>query len=98
VKYTELEHSLGELERARALFELAAGQPLLDMPELLWKSYIDFEIAEEEYDRVRVLYGRLLERTKHVKVWISWAQFESAAGEVEVSASAKITPHRSDRV
>ena len=83
VKYTELEHSLGELERARALFELAVGQPLLDMPELLWKSYIDFEIAEEEYDNVRALYGRLLQRTKHVKVWISMAQFESAAGEVE---------------
>eukprot|EP01047_Picozoa_sp_COSAG01_P056633 COSAG01_NODE_6446_length_3661_cov_48.411286_1_plen_247_part_00 len=58
VKFTELEHSLGELERARALFELAVGQPLLDMPELLWKSYIDFEIAEEEYERVRALYGR----------------------------------------
>ena len=83
IKFTELEHSLGELERARAIFELAVGQSLLDMPELLWKAYIDFEIAEEEFDRVRALYDRLLERTKHVKVWISLAQFESAAGEIE---------------
>jgi hypothetical protein len=38
------------------------GQSLLDMPELLWKAYIDFEIAEEEFDNVRTLYARLLER------------------------------------
>ena len=38
------------------------GQSLLDMPELLWKAYIDFEIAEEEFDNVRALYARLLER------------------------------------
>lgn len=34
----------------------------MDMPELLWKAYIDFEIAEEEFDNVRALYARLLER------------------------------------
>ena len=83
IKFTELEHSLGELDRSRAIFELAVNQPLLDMPEMLWKSYIDFEISEEEYGRVRELYARLLERTKHVKVYISYAQFESAAGEIE---------------
>jgi tetratricopeptide (TPR) repeat protein len=133
VKFTELEHSLGELERSRAIFELAVNQPMLDMPEMLWKAYIDFEISEQEYDKVgphrtrpggqrqegarksargidtangdsqwsdqwrpagrgtgltdasqvRMLYDRLLARTKHVKVYISWAQFESAAGEVE---------------
>ena len=71
----------GELERARALFELGIGQALLDMPELLWKAYIDFEIAEGEAARARQLYERLLERTQHVKVFISAAQFESAQGE-----------------
>jgi hypothetical protein len=30
----------------RALYELAIAQPLLDMPELLWKGYIDFEISQ----------------------------------------------------
>nr|GFB10333.1 crooked neck-like protein 1 [Tanacetum cinerariifolium] len=35
--YTELERSLMETERARAIFELAIAQPALDMPELLWK-------------------------------------------------------------
>ena len=63
----------GELERARALFELGIGQALLDMPELLWKAYIDFEIAEGEAERARQLYERLLERTQHVKVLISAA-------------------------
>ena len=36
-KYAELEKSLDENERARAIFELAIAQPALDMPELLWK-------------------------------------------------------------
>jgi crooked neck len=104
-KLAELETQLGETRRARAVFELAVSQPLLDMPELLWKQYIDFEIEvaqqgeeDDEEDeeggggggggeeggglggqagRVRELYERLLDRTKHVKVWISYASFES---------------------
>ena len=76
-KFAELESSLSELERARGLFELAIAQPVLDMPEVLWKAYIDFEIKHKQVDRTRSLYTRLLERTKHVKVWISRAQFEA---------------------
>ncbi|KAK7151229.1 hypothetical protein R3I93_012234 [Phoxinus phoxinus] len=76
IKFSELETILGDSERARAIFELAIGQPRLDMPEVLWKSYIDFEIEQEEYDNTRGLYKRLLQRTQHVKVWISYAQFE----------------------
>jgi hypothetical protein len=37
---------LSEAGRARALYELAISQPVLDMPEALWKAYIDFEIAQ----------------------------------------------------
>ena len=37
-KYAEVEAGLGELGRARAIFELAIEQPLLDMPEILWKA------------------------------------------------------------
>ena len=76
IKFAELERGLEDLERARAIFELAVTQPVLDMPELLWKAYIDFEEEEGEYDRTRGLYRRLLEKTDHVKVWISWAHFE----------------------
>ena len=104
--FGELEATVGESERARAVYELAISQQALDMPETVWKAYIDFEICKEKEpdddddeegagatasaaaegaapSRVSALYERLLERTKHVKVYISWAQFESAAGEVE---------------
>jgi hypothetical protein len=53
------------------------------MPELLWKAYIDFEMENEDYDRARALYRRLLERTKHVRVWISFAKFEATLGKIE---------------
>lgn len=36
--------------------------------QVLWKSYIDFEIEQEQFDNTRNLYKRLLERTQHVKV------------------------------
>ncbi|GAP92399.1 putative cell cycle control protein [Rosellinia necatrix] len=76
IKFAELERGLEDFDRTRAIFELAIRQPVLDMPELLWKAYIDFEEEEREYDRTRDLYERLLEKTDHVKVWISYAHFE----------------------
>jgi hypothetical protein len=36
----------------------------------LWKAFIDFEIEQEEYDRVRQLYKSLLRHTNHIKVVI----------------------------
>lgn len=36
-RFAELERSLGEGDRARAIYELAIAQPLLDMPEAIWK-------------------------------------------------------------
>ena len=75
--FAQLENNVGETNRTRAVFELAVNQPTLDMPELLWKSYIDFEISEGEAGNVRLLYERLLQRSSHVKVWISYGQFES---------------------
>ena len=47
------------------------------MPERVWKAYIDFEIENNQISRARSLYARLLEKTKHVKVWVSYALFES---------------------
>ncbi|KAH9422110.1 Crooked neck-like protein 1 [Dermatophagoides pteronyssinus] len=81
MKFAELENILGEIDRARQLFEIAIDQPKLDMPEVIWKAYIDFEIEMEEFDLARNLYERLLERTEHVKVWISFAQFELLANK-----------------
>uniref|UniRef100_A0A914Y3B7 Crooked neck protein n=1 Tax=Panagrolaimus superbus TaxID=310955 RepID=A0A914Y3B7_9BILA len=76
IKFAELETILGDVDRARAIFNMAIQQPALDMPEVLWKAYIDFEIEQEENDHVRRLYETLLERTNHIKVWISWTEFE----------------------
>jgi len=87
--FADMEKTVGETDRARAIYELAISQPALDMPETLWKAYIDFEIGEEEVGRVRELYERLLERTSHVKVWISFGQFEAEnGGGIEVSVVA----------
>ena len=77
-RFAQLERSLGEAERARAIFELAVAQPVLDAPEALWKAYIDAEIADGQRAQARQLYARLLERTQHVKVWLSCAAFEAA--------------------
>lgn len=41
---------------------------------------MQFEIDENDFDRARELYERLLDRTKHLKVWISYAEFEASAG------------------
>ena len=89
IKYAELETILGDMERARAIFELAVNQPLMDMPELLWKSYIDFETEQEEYDNCRRLFERLLERTQHVKVWLSYGKFEVSIGTEEGVKNAR---------
>lgn len=76
IKYAELESILGDIERARAIYELAIEQPVLDMPEIIWKAYIDFEMEQQEYDKCKELYERLLAKTQHVKVWLSYADFE----------------------
>ncbi|RLN02941.1 hypothetical protein BBJ28_00000919 [Nothophytophthora sp. Chile5] len=93
-KYAMLERQVGEVERARAIYELAVKQPVLDMPEMIWKHYIDFELENDERDLTRTLYERLLERTKHVKVWISFAQFEASAPGEDDALRADLEPAR----
>lgn len=83
MKFAELETLLGDAERARAIYELAINQARLDMPELLWKGYIDFEVSQGEIEFARQLYERLLDRTGHVKVWISYAKFELTSETTE---------------
>jgi crooked neck len=81
--YATLEQNVGETDRCRALLELAIQQESLDMPEQVWKHYIDFEISEQEHAKARNLYERLLEVTGHVKVWISYAQFEATTPDLD---------------
>ena len=84
ISFAGLEKLLDDVERVRAIYELAINSPQgLDIPEVVWKAYIDFEVEEGEYDRARVLYEKLLEKTDHVKVWISFAQFEVSIPEDE---------------
>ncbi|OQR76768.1 crooked neck protein 1 [Tropilaelaps mercedesae] len=78
VKFAELECILGDTERVRHIFEIAINQPQLDMPEVVWKNYIDFEMEEGNHESAKELYERLLERTSHVKVWISYGRFMGA--------------------
>ncbi|CAG7833518.1 unnamed protein product [Allacma fusca] len=89
MKFAELECLLGDLDRARAIYELAVTQPRLDMPEILWKTYIDFEVELGETDRARELYYRLLERTQHVKVWLSLSQFELSIADENSTTKAR---------
>jgi len=83
INFAELESVLGEYERARKVYEIAIAQQRLDMPEIIWKAYIDFEIEQEEFENTRLLYEKLLEKTQHVKVWISFAKFELQAEDNE---------------
>ncbi|KAK1769471.1 hypothetical protein QBC33DRAFT_321197 [Phialemonium atrogriseum] len=87
IKWAELERGLDDLDRTRGIFELGISQPVLDMPEVVWKAYIDFEEEEGEYDKTRSLYERLLERADHPKVWISYAQFEINIPEAEAEGA-----------
>jgi len=66
--YAEFEGALGEHDRARAIFSLAIGLPratdssepaallALDMPEKVWKAFIDFEVENGQIGRARELY------------------------------------------
>jgi crooked neck len=44
----------------------------MEMPELVWKAFIEFEITNGENLRVKQLYEELLQSSNHVKVWISY--------------------------
>ncbi|KAI9891473.1 MAG: NineTeen Complex (NTC) component [Vezdaea aestivalis] len=81
IAFAELERGLDDVNRARAIFELAVQQAELDAPETVWKAYIDLEDDEGEVEHVRKLYERLLQRTNHPKVWSAWAAFELGAPE-----------------
>ncbi|KAJ5032184.1 hypothetical protein J3E74DRAFT_423813 [Bipolaris maydis] len=45
IKFAELERGLDDLDRARAIFELAVEEQQLDMPELLWKATLTLKKA-----------------------------------------------------
>ncbi len=83
--FAALEGSLAETERCRAIFELGVAQPKLDSPELVWKSYIDWELSAARHEHARQLYQRLLQFTQHPRVYESFARFEYSLGNVEAA-------------
>lgn len=107
IRYAELETQLQDFARARAIYELGVSQSPLAMPELLWKSYIDFETEEGEREIARSLYERLISLSGHVKVWIAYAMFEGEAipvprdqrdeDEEDEDAEVKVAPGDPER-
>eukprot|EP00931_Biecheleriopsis_adriatica_P003995 TRINITY_DN105736_c0_g1_i1.p1 TRINITY_DN105736_c0_g1~~TRINITY_DN105736_c0_g1_i1.p1 ORF type:complete len:672 (+),score=164.57 TRINITY_DN105736_c0_g1_i1:139-2154(+) len=75
--YVDLEESVGEVERARALCNLAVTQERLDMPELVWKRFIDLEVSQDETENARQVWLQLLNKSHHVRVYIAYSDFEA---------------------
>ena len=73
IKYAEFEKDLEEYERCESIYE-AALTINLDYPEDVWKSYINS--VYENHDKVINLYERLLKKSKHIKVWLSYIKYE----------------------
>jgi crooked neck len=76
LSFIELEKNLEEHSRCEALFELAINTPELERPEVVWKAFIDFYTELRKFEQAREVYERLLKKTRHLKVWISYAKFE----------------------
>ncbi|KAJ8673322.1 hypothetical protein QAD02_004584 [Eretmocerus hayati] len=93
VKFAEFEAFLGETKRAEAVYELGISHHRVDMPEVVWKSYLDYLTSEQETEKVRNLYERLLKKSKHPKIWIAFANFELTNSTVE-EVSKRITAAR----
>uniref|UniRef100_A0A8C8IVR7 Pre-mRNA-splicing factor Syf1/CRNKL1-like C-terminal HAT-repeats domain-containing protein n=1 Tax=Oncorhynchus tshawytscha TaxID=74940 RepID=A0A8C8IVR7_ONCTS len=89
IKFSELETILGDTERARAIFELAIGQPRLDMPEV-WISYAQYELSIDTSDRLQRCRGIFEEANKGLRsceekeerlmLLESWKEFEQEFG------------------
>ncbi|KAI1240309.1 hypothetical protein IHE44_0008725 [Lamprotornis superbus] len=89
IKFAELETILGDIDRARAIYELAIGQPRLDMPEV-WISLAQFELSagqDERLPRCRQVYeeaNRAMrsceEKEERVMLLEAWRSFEEEFG------------------
>eukprot|EP00501_MAST-03F_sp_TOSAG23-6_P000282 GSMAST32.ASY1.ANO1.288.1 assembled CDS len=78
-----LGHAIGRCPKERLFkiyiqLELNLGNAWTRYAELENSAYIDFEVAEGEHDNVRHLFERLLEKATHLKIFISFAEFEES--------------------
>jgi len=91
IRFAQMETSLRELERARAIYELALDQGRETMTEdsleEVWKAYINFERSEANPEKVRALYQRRLQIqdlgiAKRCSYWCEWATWEAQGPDV----------------
>lgn len=73
IKFGEFEKDLEEHERFEKVFELAIENNQMNMPETVWRAYLDNEMELKNYEKARDLYERLLERSRHIKIWVAYA-------------------------
>lgn len=94
IKFADLEWNLGENNRCFTILNLAKSQPYLDHPEAIWKVHIDYLCDLKDFEATRNIYERLLEVTEHVKVWISYANFEAQLESSDSLSKAKSIIYR----
>ncbi|TNN39100.1 Crooked neck-like protein 1 [Liparis tanakae] len=104
IKFSELETILGDVERARAIFELAIGQPRLDMPEV-WISYAKYELSINDSERLQKCRQIFEEANKGMRnceekeerlmLLESWRDFERESGsESSMERVRKLLPDK----
>lgn len=99
IEFANMEaNDLAETARARDIFEVGIQSAQLDEPEVLWRAYIDFEVAAGETKRVVQLYERLLDKTGHVKVWLAYAHYLASSGAVKSATATRDIYVRADRL
>jgi len=76
ISYIDLEDKVGEFDRAKHLCELAISQESLDMPELIWKRYIDLNVANGDLEAARTIYENLISKSHHIRIYKTFAEFE----------------------
>lgn len=91
IKFAELETILGDIERARAIYELAISQPRLDMPEV-WISFAQFELSSGKegsvakcrqiYEEANKTMRNCEEKEERLMLLESWRSFEDEFGTV----------------
>ncbi|KAK6271516.1 hypothetical protein POUND7_008614 [Theobroma cacao] len=78
-KYIHMEEMLGNIGRARQIFERWMSW----MPnQRVWLSYIDFELRCNEVVYACLIYERFIECHPKVGAWITYAKFEMRNGEI----------------
>ncbi len=80
IEYASMEEALGEVERAREILEIGVSMSEMDVPETIWKAYIDMEIRGNDEQKAVDLYERLLRKSNNVNVWLSYAELVSSVG------------------